>query len=78
MEPDTVQTDVVVDAKPTVRPDVAVAERVKGAAPSVAGLRVPNVIDCGVAGTTTEPLVPVSGSDAPLGSVALRLDTVRA
>ena len=42
--PDTVHTDVVVEAKLTGRPEDAVALRVKGAAPSVWFGREPNVM----------------------------------
>jgi hypothetical protein len=44
--PDTVQTERVVDAKATSRPEDAVALIVNGATPSVRLLNMPNVIVC--------------------------------
>jgi hypothetical protein len=44
--PETVQTDVVVEAKLTARPELAVAVTVNGAVPELTSLGAPNVIVC--------------------------------
>jgi hypothetical protein len=44
--PDTVHTEVVVEAKVTANPELAVALMVNGAAPSETLLNAPNVIVC--------------------------------
>src|SRR5437879_5074537 len=44
--PETVHTGVVVDAKVTARPELAVAERVDGATPKVTPLNALKVIVC--------------------------------
>jgi hypothetical protein len=49
VEPDTVQTAVVVEASMTVSPELAVALTVKGETPKLTLLRGPNVIVCGAA-----------------------------
>jgi hypothetical protein len=56
VEPETVQTGVVVEAKLTVRPEDAVAVTVNGAPPKVTPLRGPNVIVC-VPAETVKPCV---------------------
>ena len=44
--PETVQTEVVVEAKLTARPELAVALTVNGAAPYVTSLSAPNAMVC--------------------------------
>ena len=51
--PETVQTDVVVEAKLTARPELAVASTVNGAAPELRSLSAPKVMVCG-AGLTVK------------------------
>ena len=51
--PETVQTEVVVDAKATVRLEEAVAPTVNGDAPKVTLLSAPNVMVC-AAGLTVK------------------------
>ena len=54
--PETVQTDVVVEAKLTAKPELAVAPIVKGAMPKATLLSAPNVIVC-AAGLTVNPRI---------------------
>ena len=51
MFPATVQTEVVVEAKLTARPELAVAAIVNGEAPKTTPESGPNVIVCDVAAT---------------------------
>jgi hypothetical protein len=44
--PETVQTEVVVEAKPTARPELAVAAAVKGDTPYVTPLNAPKLTVC--------------------------------
>jgi hypothetical protein len=54
--PETVQTEAVVEAKLTARPELAVAVAVNGDTPYVASLSAPNVIVCDAA-LTVKPRV---------------------
>ena len=67
--PETVQTPGVLETKPTARPELAVATRLKGPAPGIKSGRLPKEIVCGVPVEFPKRMLrPPTPSRRPLGS----------